>query len=75
MRATSLNTPYMTLFTMALVFSKEEQANLLLSGLNLNNSANLEAEFTNEAHIPDEEIFVCATKLQKCLPKVRRSHI
>ena len=30
---------------MAVVFSKEEQVNLLLSGHNLNNSTNLEPEF------------------------------
>ena len=60
---------------MAVVFSKEEQVNLLLTGHNLNNSTNLDAEFTNEAQIPDEEIFACAAGLQKCLPKVRRSHI
>ena len=41
---------------MAVVFSKEEQVNLLLSGHNLNNSTSLEPEFTNEAHIPHEEI-------------------
>ena len=60
---------------MAVVFSKEEQVYLLLSGRNLNNFTNLEPEFTDEAHIPEEEIFACATGLQKCLPKVRRSHI
>ena len=60
---------------MAVVFSKEEQVNLLFSGHNLNNSTNLEPEFTNEADIPDEEIFACATGLQKCLRKVSRSHI
>ena len=75
MWATSLNTPYIPVFTMAVVFSKEEQVHLLLSGHNLKNSTNLEAEFTNEAHIPDETIFACATGVQRCLSKVHRSRI
>ena len=75
MWATSLNTPYIPVFRMVVVFSNEQQVNLLLSGHNLKNSANLEAEFTNEAHIPDEQIFASATRLQKCLSNVCRSHI
>ena len=54
---------YITLSTVAVVFSKEARVTLLLSVHNLNNSTNLEPEFTNKAHIPDEEIFACATGL------------
>ena len=71
----SCNTPYITVFTVAVVFSKDKQVNLLLSDHNLNNSADLEPEFANEAHFCDETVFACATRLQKCLPEVRRSHI
>ena len=60
---------------MAVVFWKEEQVNLLLSGHNLNNSTNLEPQFTNEAHTLDEEVLARATGLRKCLPKVCKSQI
>ena len=75
MWATGLSTPYITLCTVAVVFLKEKQANVSLSGHNPKKAADLEPECTNEAHIPDKEIFAYATGPQKCLPGVRRGHM